>query len=312
MAKKASPSPEDFIVPLDINGMQGRMMHLPAPRKYKNRNILIVYGHHSNLERWWGLAQNFNTYGTVDMPDLPGFGGMDSLFSIGKKPDLDNLADYLASFVKWRYKRKKVVIVGFSFGFLVATRMLQRYPELTQKVDMLVSAVGFSHYDDLVFSRQRMAWYRWGTRVISNPVLSWIFRYAFLNTFMIKKFYAGTKTAKDKFTGADKELAEKLMAMEIILWHANDLRTHMYTVYQMFIVDNCQKQIDLPVWHVTANFDQYFDAHRVEQHLRVIFNDVNILPIGADKHAPSVIADKKEAAPFIPPKLRRMFAAKKS
>jgi len=312
MAKKTDQRPEDFIVPLDINGMQGRLLHMPAPPKYKNRNILIAYGHHSSLERWWGLAQNFNTYGAVDMPDLPGFGGMDSLFSIGKKPDLDNMADYLASFVKWRYKRKKVVIVGFSFGFLVATRMLQRYPELTQKVEILVSAVGFARYDDLVFSRRRMFYYRWGTRFFSARVPAWLFRYAFLNTYMLKKFYAGTKTAKDKFTGADNELIEKLMAMEIILWHSNDVRTHMYTNYQMFVVDNCQKQIDLPLWHVTANFDQYFDAHRVEQHLRVIFNEVNIMPVGAGKHAPSVIADKKEAGAFIPPKLRRMLADKKS
>ena len=39
---------------------------------------------------------------------LPGLGGMDSFYSIGLKPSLDNMADYVASFIKLSYKRKKV------------------------------------------------------------------------------------------------------------------------------------------------------------------------------------------------------------
>ena len=121
-----------------MNGLQGRMLHLPAP-KGRNREILLVYGHHSSLERWWGLAQVLNRYGAVTMPDLPGFGGMDSLYKIDKKPTIDNLADYLAAFVKMRYKRRRVTIIGMSFGFVVVTRMLQRFPELVKKVDVLTS-----------------------------------------------------------------------------------------------------------------------------------------------------------------------------
>jgi pimeloyl-ACP methyl ester carboxylesterase len=97
-------------------------LELPAKKRRPQREILIIYGHHSTLERWWGFAQCFNRYGAVTMPDLPGFGGMESLYKIDKKPDLDTMADYMASFVKWRYKRKRVTIIGLSFGFLVATR----------------------------------------------------------------------------------------------------------------------------------------------------------------------------------------------
>src|ERR1039458_3592274 len=77
----------DYIVPLNINGMDGRMLRLPAP-KGKPAELLFVYGHHSSLERWWGLAQVMNRYGAVTMPDLPGFGGMDSFYKIGKKPSI--------------------------------------------------------------------------------------------------------------------------------------------------------------------------------------------------------------------------------
>lgn len=310
MAKKTQQRPEDFIVPLDINGMQGRMLHLPAPKGYTQREVLVVYGHHSSLERWWGLAQNFNKYGAVIMPDLPGFGGMDSLYKIGKKPSLDNMADYLASFVKWRYKRKKVVIIGLSYGFLVTTRMLQRYPELTGKVEMLISAVGFSHYEDFVFSQQRMRIYRLGTKLFSYRLPALVFRYGFLNSFMLRKFYADTAQAKHKFEGADAELSQRLMAMELVLWHANNVQTHMYTNHDMLTVDNCQRQVDLPLWHVSAGFDQYFDPYRVEQHLRIIFPEVIEVPNNSLKHAPSVIADMKESSSFIPPKLRRQLSAK--
>src|SRR3990167_2869837 len=119
---------EEFIVPLNINGMKGRMLHLPTP-KNKKREILLVYGHHASLERMYSFARVMNRYGSVTMPDLPGFGGMDSFYKIGRKPTLDNMADYLASLIRLRYKNRRLSIAGFSFGFLVVTRMLQRYPD---------------------------------------------------------------------------------------------------------------------------------------------------------------------------------------
>ncbi len=310
MAKKAEQRPEDFIVPLDMNGMQGRLLHMPAPRAHAGREILIVYGHHSSLERWWGFAQNFNRYGAVTMPDLPGFGGMDSLYKIGKKPTLDNMADYLASFVKWRYKRKKVVIVALSFGFLVTTRMLQRYPELTKKVEILVSAVGFSHHEDFVFSKRRMRAYRLVSRVLTNRVMAFVFRYTALTPWVLKNAYHRTYNARKKFKGFDGDQHDKLMAMEILLWHANDVRTHWLTTHEMLVVNNCTKQVNLPVWHVAAGEDQYFNAHNVEQHMRIIFTDFYEAKNKHPLHAPSVIATAKESASFIPAKLRRELLAR--
>src|SRR3982750_849342 len=189
MAKKLPKNPADYIVPLNINGLDGRMLHMPAPKnKPSNKEILFVYGHHSSLERWWGLAQVLNRYGAVTMPDLPGFGGMDSFYTIGKKPTIDNLADYLAAFIKLRYKRKKVVIAGMSFGFVVATRMLQRYPELTKKVTLLISIVGFAHKEDFTFSKPRYYGYLWGTRILSRKSPSTFFRYVVLHPYILRNF----------------------------------------------------------------------------------------------------------------------------
>jgi pimeloyl-ACP methyl ester carboxylesterase len=305
------PDPAAYIQPLNMNGLQGRMMHLPAAKPGNNKEILVVYGHHAKLERWWGLVQNFNQYGNVTMPDLPGFGGMDSFYKIGQKPTIDNLADYLASFIKLRYKRRRVMIFGISFGFVIATRMLQRYPELAKKVELVVSCVGFAHHEDFTFSRKRMVMYRLLVRFISLPGVTPIFKALCLNQFTLRYAYKHTHNARHKFEAAAADGLDTfnaVMDMEIELWHINDLRTHVFTTNQFLHVDNCTQQIDLPVWHVSTKGDYYFDNYRVEQHLRIIFSDYHAIELDLRTHAPSVIATKKEAAVFLPPKLRRALA----
>ncbi|HVV26039.1 MAG TPA: alpha/beta hydrolase [Candidatus Saccharimonadales bacterium] len=304
MTKKPPQNPADFIMPLNINGLDGRMLHLPAP-KGNSKEILFVYGHHSSLERWWGLMQVLNRYAAVTMPDLPGFGGMDSFYKIGKKPTIDNLADYLAAFIKLRYKRKKIVVAGMSFGFVIVTRMLQRYPELTKKVTMLVSIVGFTHHDDFTFSKPRYYFYLNGTRLFAHQPLAGLFRYIALNSHVLRAVYARTHNAKHKFKQAKtKEAFDLLMKVEIGLWQDNDVKTYMFTTTEFLQLDNLQPRVDLPVWHVTAQVDRYFDHRVVEQHLNIIFSDVKLIETKLDNHAPSVIADEKMAAPLVPAGLR--------
>jgi pimeloyl-ACP methyl ester carboxylesterase len=310
---KQQPDARDYIKPLNMNGLQGRMLHMPAP-KPGGREMLVVYGHHASLERWWGLVQNFNAYGAVTMPDLPGFGGMDSFYKIGQKPTVDNLADYLAAFVKLRYKRRRIVIVGISFGFVVATRMLQRYPDLAKKVDLIISAVGFVHHDDFRFTKIRMFNYRLLSKLFSLPVVSTVWRLGALNPWVLRKAYAKTHNAKHKFSevAALPEKFEAMMNVEIKLWHINDVRTHFYTTHEFLHLDNCKKRIAAPVWHVYTPNDQYFDESVVEQHLKVIFEEYTGTPANMKQHVVSVLADKKETASFVPPKLRRFMARKPS
>lgn len=307
MTKSSTPLPADFIVPLNINGLQGRMLRMPAP-KGKKREILFVYGHHSSLERWWGLIQDLNQYGAITVPDLPGFGGMESLYKIGRKPDIDTLADYLATFIKLRYKRKKVTIAGLSFGFVIATRMLQRYPDLVKKVDLMVSVVGFAHKDDFTFTKQRWTFYRYAAGALSHRVPALLFRNLALNPTVLRLAYHRTNNAKHKFEGMDKKQIKSMMDFEIHLWHCNDMRTHAYTSKQFLMLDNCATRVDLPLWHVAVSADNYFDKHRVEQHLKVIFKDVHIVEAEMNNHAPSIVATVEEVAPLIPKQIRRVLA----
>lgn len=308
MAKTAPKAdPADYIVPLNMNGLQGRMLHMPAP-KGKSREILLIYGHHSSLERWFGLAQVLNRYGAVTMPDLPGFGGMDSFYKIHEKATLDNLADYLASFIKLRYKRRRVTIIGMSFGFVVATRMLQRFPDLSKKVDLMVSLVGFAHHEDFLFKRPRYWSYRLLSMYFGRPLPSRFFRGVILHPFILRTFYGRSHNAKHKFADLTDEQVKEMMEVEVGLWRNNDVRTYMDTTIEMLTLDNCRKQIDLPIWHVGMTNDHFFNNNNVEQHMRVIYNDFHRMDINLSKHAPTVIATAKEAAPFIPAKLRQLLS----
>lgn len=299
--------PADYIVPLNMNGLQGRMLRMPPP-KNRNREILVLYGHHALLERWWGLLQNFNEYGAVTMPDLPGFGGMDSFAKIGQKPTIDQYADYLAAFIKMQYKRRRVTIVGISFGFVVATRMLQRYPELAKRVDLLVSLVGFMHRDDFLFKPRARRAMKYGTRLFATRPVALFIRYCCLNPFVLKTIYAKLPAAKRRFIEVDPIEYAQMLEFEVKLWQANDVRTHWLTTSEFLDLDNCTKQIPLPVWHVGSQHDHYFNNVIVKEHMLVVFEDCTQLLTKTKAHTPSVVADKKGLAVMLPRKLRQVLA----
>lgn len=307
MPKSEQKNPADFIVPLNMNGLQGRMMRMSAPPA-KKREILLVYGHHALLERWWSLAQNLNAYGAVTMPDLPGFGGMDSFYKAGKKPTIDNYADYLASFIKLRYRQKRLTIVGISFGFVVATRMLQRYPELTKKVDLIVSLVGFTHKDDLVFKPATRELISVCSKLVSTRPCATIMRYGFLNKPVIGGLYRRLSRPRKRFAQAEPAEFAATIDFDVYLWQNNDVRTHWATTAAFMSLNNCEKQIDLPVWHVCAKDDYYFNYNIVEQHMRVVFSDYHQATINIKAHTPSILADKKEMGVLLPATLRRKLA----
>lgn len=297
---------QDYIQPLFVNGMQGRVLRVPAA-KSGQREMLVLYGHHALLERWWGLVQNLASFGTVTMPDLPGLGGMDSFYEIGRKPTLDAYADYLAAFIKMQYRNRRFTIIGISFGFIIATRMLQRYPELSKKVDLVVSIVGFMHYDDFLFSPGRRKILAMSSRFLSCPPVSFIFRYIGLNHFVIKNIYTRTASGKKRFLEVGEERFEGLVRFETRLWQENDVRTHWYTTSKFLMLDNCTKEIELPLFYVTSSDDQYFDTSVVEQHMRVVYDDVTVATMKSTSHTPSILGTKEELSVMLPPALKKIL-----
>jgi pimeloyl-ACP methyl ester carboxylesterase len=290
----------DYMLPLNINGLQGRMLRM-APPKGKKLEILFVYGHHASLERYFGVAELLNRHGGVTVPDLPGFGGMDAFYKIGKKADLDSLADYLASFIKLRYRNKKFVIAGYSLAVPIITRMLQKYPELTKKIEMVVSIAGFTHKDDFNFSKRRYFIYRLATKFLSRRLAAGFYKHLILRPIFIRYIYRHLFNAKQKFTGKAGEDLQAAIDMEVSLWRNNDPRTYMATAVMMFSLElPGHGHIDLPVYHAGVVNDHYFNNVRVEQHMRAIYSDFIHGKIKTPTHAPSIVASAKEAAFFVP------------
>ncbi|MBI2592463.1 hypothetical protein HYW36_03230 [Candidatus Saccharibacteria bacterium] len=303
---KTAKNAAEYILPLYMNGLSGRMLRLP-PKKNKQREMLLVYGHHTSIERMIGMAEYLNRYGGVTMPDLPGFGGMEAFYKIGEKPTLDNLADYLAAFIKLRYRNRRITIAGFSLGFPIVTRMLQKYPELVNKVDMLVSIVGFVHKDNFVFSKQRYLFYRLGSKFFSYRLPATFYKHLILRPIFIRYIYRHLFNAKQKFEGKKAQELQEAIDMEIYLWRCNDPRTYMSTGHIMFTLNLLGSHVDLPVYHVAVSNDRYFNNLRVEQHMRTIFKDFYLIKTRMPSHMPSVIATAYQAGSFVPEAMRRML-----
>jgi len=300
---------QKHIQPLNMNGLSGRMLKLPKNKSSlsKNREILLVYGHHTSLERMYGIAESLSEFGNVTMPDLPGCGGMESFYKLGMKPNLDTMADYVASFIKLRYRGKKITIISMSLGFAIVTRMLQRYPEICDKVDLLISVVGFSHRYDFIFSKYRKFSYLAMASFFSHKLPATFFYNVFLHPTVIKTSYSKTHNAKKKLANLNPEDKKKAIDFEVDLWRQDDTRTYMAMAVQFLTIDNCKKQIPLPVHHISVAGDQYFDHSVVEQHMRVIFTDFTEHEAVIPNHAPSILATKKEADPFIPKSVKKLL-----
>jgi pimeloyl-ACP methyl ester carboxylesterase len=308
MANKSKINFKKDVSVIRLNRLRGRMLHLPAP-KNKKREILLLYGHHASLERMGGIAENLNNYGAVTLPDLPGFGGMDSFYKINREPTIENYADYLASFIKLRFKRKRITIVAMSFSFPVVTKMLQKYPEIRRKVDIVVSCVGFVHYDDFRLPLWQQYGLRALSRVFEKRVMAGMMRHIFLRKPTIRATYLLVQSRHSKMKDAvnSRALDERINA-EVKLWQLNDVRTRMYTMNDMFRLDLCDKRIELPVYHVSVENDRYFDNAVVEQHMKIVYKDFKNFPTTIPGHMPSIVATAEDASPFVPTKLKRLLS----
>lgn len=286
------------------------MIHMAPTKVNKKREILLVYGHHASLERMFALADYLTRYGSVTVPDLPGFGGMEAFYKIGEKPTLDNLADYLASFIKLRFRKSKITIMAISFGFAVVTRMLQKYPEIASRVDLIVSVSGFTHKDDFAWKKSSkvtlggLAW------LCSYRLPSSIVKLAILRAPIIKGLYKVAEKKHPKLKDTLPQERDEKINFEVKLWKMNDFRTYTYVSSRGFTMLPLKSHVDLPVYHVAVDGDHYFSSVLVEQHIRQIYKDFTMVKTKMPSHAPTLVATVKDVAIFVPPTIQRLLRKK--
>jgi pimeloyl-ACP methyl ester carboxylesterase len=301
---------EEYIRPLQIGSLRGRVLRLPAVgNPVPQREIIMLYGQHASLERMAGIAAVLQDYGTVTVPDLPGFGGMPSFFTVGQEPTLENFAEYLAAFITENYPAdKKCTLIAMSFSFLIVTRMLQLHPELTGRVELLVSFVGFLHRDDFHVAPP----YYWTWRAIAalsgNRIGTAVWRHIILQPVCIRLAYTAVAKMHPKMKDASSQERSKRIDFETKLWRINDFRTRIYTLQIMLTANLCTARVAIPVYHVSVAHDFYFDNQLVEKHMREVYSDFKDMPAEVTAHAPTIIATAEQAAPFVPAHLRELLS----
>jgi pimeloyl-ACP methyl ester carboxylesterase len=275
MSKYRIEDSAEYIVPVNMNKLQGRMLRYTKSNQ-PNKEILLVYGHHTSIERYWELTKVFGKYGAVTVPDFPGFGGMENLNKINEFPNIDNLADYLAAFFKLLFKQRRVTIMAVGFGFLITTRMLQKYPDIAKKIDLFVGINAFSHKEDIVIKKGRLYWYRFSAHLLNTKLTSALFRVFWLKVMLPRINNDAIKNSIQHFDFRGDSFYEP-SNVDYKLWSVNDMRTHAQAIKTMLTIDNCQNRINLPLWHISFGDRTFLNDNYVEQHLKVIFSEYHKL-----------------------------------
>src|ERR1035438_8155132 len=157
----------EHTISVNLAGLDNQILYIPGSAQ-KNHNILFVYGHFGTIANYFSLANDLSKYGNITVAELPGFNNHQSLYKIHDKPTIDELAEYLATIVNYRFRKSKLTIVGVGFGIVIVTQMLQRHASLARKVNIVISIDGMAHHDDLIsLSRHQRRGYAILLRILS-------------------------------------------------------------------------------------------------------------------------------------------------
>jgi len=304
--------PVEYLQTLKLKGLTGRVLELPYEGEGVKTPILLIYGHHSSLERMLSTAEAFRKYGAVTVPDLPGFGAMPSLTTINQEPNINNLADYLAEFIRQRYPNgQKFILEGLSLGFVISVRMLQRHPELQSQVSHLVSIVGFAKADDFTApaaKRQKLARL---ARILARKAPAALFAGLILRKPLIGSIYHMRARSHPKMKGYSWQERQDLITFETTLWQTNEVRTYFTTAAEMLTLDLTTQPVPMPVEHIGTNHDQYLDNQKIAAHLAEIFTKVRTHEAILPNHVPTVLEDTEAANALIPHTLLDIFGVNK-
>ncbi len=304
--------PNKELSELNIGGLHGRILKLEACDD-QDLDILVVYGIHSSLERMYTTAKFHSRYGRVWMPDLPGFGGMDSFYEINRLPDLDSYADYLYTCLKtYKLDEKRIRIVAMSFGFLVVTRMLQKYPKMSRNIEFVISFVGFGRTEDFSIKTFSRPLVKLSILIGSSKLGSMFVEKLIFNKLSLRLMFAVFRilNPNPKYRHESKSKQKEAVEMELELWSSNDARTKFYTYKVLSDLDLTKsgKPIDLNLYDMVTPADQYFDSESVSSTLGKLYKQSSTFQASLDVHAPSVIGSEEDVAKIYPDSIKKILA----
>ncbi len=300
--------PSEYLEPISLGGLEGRLMHLPSTAK---RKIVFISGHHTAHERTYAIAQLLQDFGEVFAPDIPGFGGMNSLYSVDMDVTYDNFADYLYTFMKSQKLTSGITMFATSFGSQIVTRMLQKYPDAVEWIDDCIGFVGFGAGKDFNMNLP----YKLGINAIIYPASTrpgaWVLQNVFFNPISMSIIMAVFSRAKAKMHSDDDNMKSNMIDMEKYLWEIGDARTHARTTISMFR-DDLRNYADTPVpitfHNIITDNDQYLSSESIADTFGDIYEKYVPHTFDSHVHMPSMISGKEEIKGMIPAGIQKLLS----
>jgi len=295
-----------MVTPLSLMGLHGRMLVHPSRKAGTKRTIVYVYGIHGSLERFYGVMYFLARFGRVVVPDLPGFGGMETFYKVGRKPSLDEYGDYVAAFIAQELPEGKLTLIGLSYGFVVITRMLVRHPELCERVDLVVSAMGLADGRDLNLQPLAKAWAKalfvtGQARPLANAI-----QYFATRQWMLRLMYMGNNPKMKALPQAERP---GLIEFEAYLWACNDMQTYCVAMKELFSYRQPGAMVPLVVHHIETENDHWLDVAAAERHIAAIYRRVIVHNSTLKHHGGVAYDNEAEAEEIIPAGVVKLLEA---
>ena len=66
------------------------------------------------------------------------------------------------------------------------------------------------------------------------------------------------------------------------------MRTWLYTTFEILGMDNCNRHIAKPLWHISTTADRTFNHELVVDHLKIIYSQVFMVPATINSDATTI------------------------
>jgi hypothetical protein len=159
--------------------------------------------------------------------------------------------------------------------------MLQKYPDMVEKVHLVINLAGFVHKSDLKLSNWQKKELRVYAKTFSYHTSSRLYRTVAYEEFFFRRIYKlRNKKTKDL---APKE-SKRLMKSELSSQKKTDTRSHMFTLNELSKLDNTKVPVRLPVWSLVGTYDEYLYSDRVKSHLEAVYSKYHEIKFKKNTH----------------------------
>jgi len=133
--------------------------------------LVMIHGFRGTHHGLALIAKRLEKYFTVIVPDLPGFAKGDKL----EKHDLDGYVTWLDGFMKKQSLKEKPILLGHSFGSIVASAYVAKHPRSVTKL-ILVNPIGAPALEGpkKILTKLAVFYYRVGEKLPERAGRRWL------------------------------------------------------------------------------------------------------------------------------------------